>query len=88
MWVQASRGGEPQHAQVCRGSPLRTSILSDCYRRRMTRILHSLRLLGLEPEAWALWECLTTLPIDRPKTLGRQKTAYQYWADVMRLQLP
>ena len=54
----------------------------------MTRILHSLRLLGLEPEAWALWECLTTLPIDRPKTLGRQKAAYQYWADVMRLQLP
>lgn len=50
--------------------------------RRITRILTSLRLMGLAPYAQALFDCLSALYREHGGRIGA--TAFGYWRDAIR----
>lgn len=49
---------------------------------RLTRILKSLRLFGLEPEATAVFRALATIYRDRPDAIGPR--SFAYWQDAAK----
>jgi hypothetical protein len=53
---------------------------------RVTRVLHSLRLLGLEPEARAFFECLRTL--EQGGKTGITHDTFRFWDDAANRNVP